>query len=397
MSRVRQGVELGFNLFEENGDSPVAAILITNTAPIGTGDQGDAPIGSLLVRYDNGTLYQKTANAGAPADWALNGTASAVIGKWRNETVSVVTNDTQGVGVRDVVASPFSDDSGAVLVPADFIIGEHIISDADGTPALLRISAKSGVGDKDITFVAATTALVAEDTFICKFYLPDPDGGENRALVNYNGTVVVKISDIDWQFLTGINLSSGYTPGTGNPIAGDTGEDAIQKIDGNVDQLTAAVGIAQGAANMGTYTGVTISDNQTAKQNIQQLETALEALQTKVGPANIAQSTPTVVDSVLVDVCQRVSWEVVAHDQGDPTAVQTFVISAFHNGHAGADATSVRDDITNKKKLGANFNFSASVTLTGSAGTQAINLVLNTTDANGIRYSIRRLNYVNAL
>lgn len=37
-----------------------------------------------------------------------------------------------------------------------------------------------------------------------------------------------------------------------------------------------AVGVTSSAANMGTYTGSTITDNQTAKQNIQELETAVE-------------------------------------------------------------------------------------------------------------------------
>jgi len=437
MSRERFGIEKGLDIYAENGDTPAASILTTTSAPTGTGDQGTAAISSILLRSD-GSFYQKTANAGAPSDWELNGSSAAVVGVWRPEVVSIVTNDTQGAGVRDVVASPFADDDGTDLVPADFIVGEYVIVDADGTPALLEITAKGGTGDKDITFAAAGTALAADDTFITRFYLPDPDGGENKAIVNYNGSVIVKLADIDWQFLTGVNLSGGYTPGTGNPVAGDTGEAAIQKIDGNVDQITAAVGVAQGAGDMGTYTGTLLTDNQTAKQNLQQLETetealrsslggsanatdmgtytgttitdnvnqrqvnqeletALEAIQTDVGPANIAQTTPTTVDFVLVDDCQRVEWELTAHDIATPANVQSMKVTAFHNGSSAADATAVLDSLSSKSKLGSNFNLDVSVTLTGAAGAQAMNLVLETSEAGGIRYTTKRVNCVKAL
>ena len=49
-----------------------------------------------------------------------------------------------------------------------------------------------------------------------------------------------------------------------------------------------AVGIAGTAVNMGTYTGTTIPDNQTAKQNIQSLETAVEARVTTADLASTA-------------------------------------------------------------------------------------------------------------
>lgn len=44
----------------------------------------------------------------------------------------------------------------------------------------------------------------------------------------------------------------------------------------STDDMQTAIGISEGAQHMGTYTGSTITDNQTAKQNIQELETAAE-------------------------------------------------------------------------------------------------------------------------
>lgn len=445
MSREFYGLEKGIDIYAENGDLEIR--IITGTAaPIGTGEQSVAPIGSLYIRSGTGEFYQKEANAGAPGDWVLNGSASAVVGKWRSETVSIVTDDTQGAGTRDIVASPFSDDDGSVLLPADYIVGEYIISDADGSPALLEITAKGGTGDKDVTFAAAGTALVAEDTFVAKFYLPDADGGENRAIVNYNGSTVVKLGDIDWDFATGINLSSGYTAGNGSLSSADSVESGMEKLDGNQQDIQTASGIAQGAVDYGTFTGVTIPDASDNKEALQALETAheslssavteidgnvddlitlsgvaenatdlgtftgtvipdssnnkeaLQALETQVeankqqgaGPADIAQNTPTVVDTVLVDDCQSVEWEVTAHDQGDPTNVQILKIEALHNGHAGADASLVKDNVFAKMKLGSNFNLQASAVISGSGIAQTIGLELETSDADGIRYSVRR-------
>lgn len=45
----------------------------------------------------------------------------------------------------------------------------------------------------------------------------------------------------------------------------------------SVDDLITLSGVADGAANLGTFTGSTITDNRTIKQALQELETAVEA------------------------------------------------------------------------------------------------------------------------
>ena len=50
----------------------------------------------------------------------------------------------------------------------------------------------------------------------------------------------------------------------------------VTEVDGNVDDLISLTGIAENTANLGTFTGSTIADNQTVKAAIQAVETAVE-------------------------------------------------------------------------------------------------------------------------
>lgn len=65
----------------------------------------------------------------------------------------------------------------------------------------------------------------------------------------------------------------------------------------------AAIGITASAADMGTYAGSTISDNESTKQNIQELETAVEtkANATAVGVTSSATSMGTFTGTTIAD------------------------------------------------------------------------------------------------
>jgi hypothetical protein len=272
MARNFFGLEKGVDIYAENG-ALQARILTGSAAPDGLGDQGTAPIGSLYIRT-NGELYQKVANAGNSSDYLLNGSSNASVGTWRGESLVLVTNDTQGAGVRDVVASPFADDDGTAVPLAAYVVGKYIISDADGTPALLEIT---NVAGNNVTFAAAGSPLAQDDTFICQYYLPDvPDSQEQQAIVNYNGSVVLKIGDINWNFADGINMAAGYSAQNGSISSSDSVNSAVEKLDGNQQDLITLSGVAQGAVNLGSFTGATIPDSQTVKQALQSLETAYE-------------------------------------------------------------------------------------------------------------------------
>ncbi len=53
-------------------------------------------------------------------------------------------------------------------------------------------------------------------------------------------------------------------------------QDAIDEVDGNVDNLVTLTGVALDSVNLGSFTGVTIPDNSTVKAALQSLETELE-------------------------------------------------------------------------------------------------------------------------
>jgi CBS domain-containing protein len=188
--------------------------------------------------------------------------------------VVLVTNNTQAAGTRDVVANPFTDDDGTAVPLAAYQIGRYIIVDADGSPALREIT--NVVGD-NVTFANAANPLVEDDTFITDYYLPDtPDSQEGKAIVNYNGSIIVKLGDIDWSLATGINLSGGYAAASGNPVSGDSVEAAIQKLDGNNDAQDSLLGRTQGSTDLGasSVNGNVVSENATVKQAIDELDAA---------------------------------------------------------------------------------------------------------------------------
>lgn len=306
MARKLYGIEEGIRLYQADSDSAVD-ILVGAGIPDGvSGKQGDAAIGSLYIRQGTGELYQKVANAGAPADYELNGASSATVGTWRPEKIRAVSSDTgvtPGVA-RDLTASPFTDDEGTALAAGDFTVGEFaIINDV-----LLEVTAVSA---PNVTFStpASAPALAEGDTFIAINYLPDSPGDqEGQAIVNYNGTNIVKIGDIDWSFADGINIAAGYAAAGGDVTASDTVQSAIAKLDGNNDAQDTLIGTAQGATDLGTFTGATIADSSTVKSALQQIETAYEETDANVddlitlsGVAENAVDLGTFTGAVIAD------------------------------------------------------------------------------------------------
>ena len=357
MSRVLHAIEKGLRVYAENSQTSFVDLLFGAGAPVGTsGETAAASIGSVYLDTTNGALYQKKFSTNSAADWILNG-AAASIGKWRPERIKAVTNDTQGAGTRNLTTTPFADDDGTDLTAADFVVDDYIISDADGTPALLRVSA---VSSPNVTFVAAADPLVAEDTFIAINYLPDPDGGENRALVNFNGSVIVKISDIDWQIATGINLSGSYAAASGNVAPSDTVEAAIAKLDGVNDNQDTLLGRPQGSTNLGTWTApvdLLFSATSTVKALFQRIGDLLMQLRGVQATGITAAAT---VDSVPHASVKAVKWLVEAFEEATPANRQAMEVFAL------TDGTNVDETVYSKLKLGANFNLTIAVDISGA-------------------------------
>jgi hypothetical protein len=481
MARDFQGIEKGLSIYGIDGDNPAVQLLQGSAVPGGdAGDQDAAPLSSLFFR-SNGEVYKKVANVGAASDWEQLGSASLDQLSWRSELVRAATGDSLSAGTIDPTG--FSDLDGT-LPGTSYAVGEYILGDVDGTPALFEVTAVGGA--TSITIAAASQPLAANDTFVVQNYLPDsPADQEGQAIIHFpdgGSAPSVKIGDLDWNFADGINFDS-YAAGSGDITSADTVQTAIEKLDGNNDAQDSVLGTAQGATDLGTFSGSTIADNSSVKGALQALETAyeetdanvddlvtlsgvpenstdlgtftgdiisdnntnkgamqeletelvdtrdntddlitlsglpenstdlgtfagnvisdntdvktalseleaaIEAESSEVGPADL--TTATVVDSFLCDEFQFAEYELVAHDIANPDRVKFQKIKVMHNGSASADATSVKDVVDDKFSIG-NVNVQVSASLTGSGPSQEVELTVDTNEASGIRYTIRR-------
>lgn len=434
MSRQFFGVEKGIKISDENSDNSVD-IITGSAAPDGLGEQASAEIGSLYIRRGTGEFYQKKTNVGDSSDWELNGSGtSSVLPTFKNFITRAATNDTVAAGSVDVTG--FSDNESG-LDGDDFAIGEYLLGDVDGTPALFEVTAVTSA--TDITVAAASPALAENDGLIVRSYLPDsPADQENTAGVMYQNGTIVKLFDVDWSVATGIVLSAGYSAQNGTVAIADSVEVAIEKLDGNQLDLTTLSGVAQGSTDLGTFTGSTIPDAQTTKQAFQALETAHEEVDQNVDDlvtlSGVAENstdngtmdsgdilsdgattnallkeadaemtrqrgkssaagvtTATTIDSVLVDNVSNVEWHITIEQQATPANKRHILFFAGHNGHAAADATSADDTEFAKLKQGANFNYSISTVLNGAAGTQEMRLQVASTEPGGVNVYAKRV------
>ena len=231
---------------------------------------------------------------------------------------------------------PFSDDDDGKLPIGAFADGDYLLSKADpGTDKIFEVYDDAGTLK---VRQAGVDPLVEGDTFLTKFYLPDPSGGENSAIVWYDGTNLIKIADVDWQLATGINLSSSYAAaGTAAyPAAGDTVETAISKLHKDILDLVTLTGVALGATDLGTFTGEVIADNETIKGALQDLEDAIQigGIIKTAGPVT---ATDVVLDQVPIADADVVHWVVFAEGVTDPTKRYATTVRAMHDGTAVVD------------------------------------------------------------
>lgn len=433
MSRLPHGIEKGLRIFLENSDTSVD-ILAGTGVPTGLGDQLNAAIGSLYIRIGTGELYQKVANVGEAADYVLNGAgSSSLLPIFSDKVVRAATGDVLGAGDFDPTA--FSDNESAIDF-SDFAIGEFVIGGVGGTPVLYEVTA---ISDPDITLAVASPAMADNQGFIVRAYLPDsPANQENTAGVLYQDGSIIKLFDVDWSVATAISLSSAYSPTNGVVAIGNSVENAIEKLVGNQDDIQTTLGVSQGSVDLGTFTGATIADNRTAKQALQDLESAHEEVDQNVNDlialSGVAENvvnngamdqgdilsdnattnallketdaeltrqrgktsaagvtTAVTLDSVLVDDVANAQWLVTVEKQSAPANKSHLEIFAGHNGHAAADASSVDDTIFSKLKQGSNFNVTVSVDLSGAAGAQVMRLRVASTEPGGVNVYAKRI------
>jgi cytochrome c556 len=254
-----------------------------------------------------------------------------IIGK-----VKVVTGDdissASGTGVS------FSDDNtgGVSLQVGDRIASTHANSNDD------IYTVQSGAW--------TTTSLNDLDAFFVSYDLPDVQHQERRSLYKYNGTTIEEVADFDEDSADTIGLTGSYSETNGSVSSDDTIEDAIEKLDGNQQDIQTTTGVAQGSTHLGSFTGSVIPDNQTIKAALQALETDLDAVQTLTGVAAESTDLGAFTGSIIPDN-QDIKAALQALET-DTDAIQTALgIAAEAENFGSFTGQTIEDDRTVKEAL----------------------------------------------
>jgi len=166
----------------------------------------------------------------------------------------------------------------------------------------------------------------------------------------------------------------------------------FQILETEVESLRTLSGTAAGADDLGAFTGTTIPDNSTIKAALQSLETFAESIGSEVfESSNTAITTIEVLDSLLVDDFQAAKWFLVVSLDSAPAQKMAYEVYALNDGEVAADATEIDYNVTSKLKVGASFNCEISLTLSGAGVTQAMELSITASaavTAKAVRLSV---------
>lgn len=391
MARDLFGVEKGLRLFKENTDHGAGNTIdhiFGAGNPIGTSGETDAAkVGSVYGNTTDGSQWKKIADTSSASDWAELGNVNLSNIKWRNELVRASTNDTLAAGNTDPTS--WSDNEQG-LDHTGFAIGEYVLGDVDsGSPVLYEVTALPGA--PSITLALAGQVIANNDTFVVQNHLPDsPAAQEAQAILHFPSAsaAAIKLADFNWELATGINISGGYTAGSGNVTSSDTVESAIEKLDGVNDAQDSALGLSQGDTSFGAFASpasLLLAASQTAKQLFQRLGDLMAQLR---GVTVSGITAITTVDSVPVASVYAVKWLVVAHEEATPANKKSFEVFALNDG----TISNVDDTNYARLKVGANFNVDITVDASGS------DMRLRATSSTaGITVTARRIEVVKSV
>lgn len=373
-------VEKGLHIVPENGDVGVAIISGAGIPGGDAGEQDAAEVGSLYLRT-TGQIYKKIASGNLASDWENMQNVDLSLFAFRSEHVIAATGDVAPASgaVINLTTTPFGDDDAPDLSAADFVVGDHIIFGVGGVPKLMRVSV---VAAPNITVMDADLPIANNNGFMVENYLPDsPDAQEKQALVMMSAGSIVKLGDVNWSFADGINLAAAYASQNGVISSADTVNSAIEKLDGNQQDIQSTLGVAQGAVNLGAFAGEIIPDNQNVKQALQSLETEIES----GGRSGLVGVTAVqTVDSVLVDLVPAAKWYVEIEKSSAPGNKVAMEVFALNNGTVGSDASAIDKTVYSKLKVGANFNYVLDVVLSGVGAAQTMGLTISSSEIGGV-------------
>ena len=262
-----------------DNDDGMPAIGLADT-DIADGGEGFAIISGVLEKVDTssfsaGQALYVDSTAGQLTNVRPTGTANKV------QKVALVTRSHAVAGSILIIGAGRVNDI-PNEIETDFNIASGATPTWSGTPS----------GTSDLT---------------TKTYVDTQDGATTASLINY--------------FSFGIPASPVALNTSGNITVGGTVDGRDVASDGtNQDSLQTLTGVTAGSANLGTFTGTTIADNETVKGALQDLETATESNKVSTLMA-VGTSTASVANTTVY-----VPW-----DTGDSTAL------ADANGHIKID------------------------------------------------------------
>ena len=350
---VGHGIRKLLRLFFNNTGTDSVEILGGTAAPGGdAGVQDAAPEGSIYLRKAgaNSGVYVKRASTNAASDWEALGDVQFADLVWRNEKYAFATGDTVADGAATDLTALSDNEGGYSPVAGD--VGKYFISDVDGTPVIKEITAFVSATSVTVATVAAPNDLKDNNTMVVQAYLPDsPSAQEGQAIIHFPSATGagVKIGDVDWNFADGINMASAYSSSgvNGSISSADTVNSAIQKLEGNQDDIQTSLGTAQGDTSFGTFaTGAALllAASSTAKALFQRIGDLLAQLRGVEATGITAEAD---VDSVPVATVKACKWFIEAFEEATPANREGVEIYAINDG------TLVVHNEISKLKLGS--------------------------------------------
>lgn len=147
-------------------------------------------------------------------------------------------------------------------------VGTAISNLIDGAPGALDTlnELAAALGDDADVAASLTTLINANETHIDNVATLTGVAKDSTGLGTFSGSTIADAATLK-AALQSLETSL-ETKGSGS---------SVTAVSGVANDVVSAVGVAQNATNLGTFTGSTIADSQTVKQALQALETAVEA------------------------------------------------------------------------------------------------------------------------
>lgn len=148
----------------------------------------------------------------------------------------------------------------------------------NNTEVLSSSTLGSGVTSSSLTSVGTITSGTWQGTAIGDTYISSAATWNAKQDALTFGIADGNAVDID----SGASIANNdYAKFSSTGLIGQTYAEV--QADLSVDDLITLSGVSEGAANLGTFTGTTIADNQTVKQALQALETSIEGVSGAAG------------------------------------------------------------------------------------------------------------------